>query len=71
MFVKLKNISINVRRSEITIATSITDNHIFPGNGSKNTVQERPLSLTVLINTSALEWVIVGNISNALALGTI
>ena len=45
----------DVRRNKITIATSITDNHIFPENGSKNTVQDRPLSLTVLIKTSALE----------------
>ena len=69
--IKSKNISINVRTKDITIATSNTKDHKFCEKGSKKIVHDITLSSMVLIKTSALVWNKHGNKSNALVLGTV
>ena len=56
---------------EMTIATSITNDHKFFENGSKNTVQDMALSLMVLIQICALVLNKHGNKSNAEVLDTV
>ena len=60
----------NVRSNEITIAINNTNDHKFREKGSKNTVHDMALSLTVLMYICALVLYKHGNKSNALALGT-